>query len=93
MSDETDDEAAEYPLIQCWPVDHRDYPITRCRSCGWIHVGVPRPEPAGDCCFRCNGYSFDVVIDTDELRRLVPPGVTLQGVRWPVEPRENAGSV
>jgi hypothetical protein len=58
------------------------YPLVRCRSCGWVHVGTPRPEPAGDRCYRCKGPVFEV-IDRDEFCRTVPPGVTLQTIRWP----------
>jgi hypothetical protein len=59
----------ERPLVICW-------------SCGWLHVGVPAPEPAGECCFRCKGTEFRV-ISHDEAMRKIPRGVTLQALRWP----------
>jgi uncharacterized protein (DUF433 family) len=58
------------------------HPLVRCRSCGWVHVGCPAPEPAGDRCNRCKRSAFEI-IDREEYRRSVPIGVTLQGLRWP----------
>jgi hypothetical protein len=64
-------------------IDRERYPFVRCRSCSWVHVGVPAPQPAGSQCYRCKGESFEV-IDREEFRRSVPRGVTLQGLRWPL---------
>jgi hypothetical protein len=61
---------------------YSEAPYVRCRRCGWVHVGVARPEPAGERCFRCKGLTFEM-IDRAELRRTVPPGVTFQALRWP----------
>jgi hypothetical protein len=35
--------------------DESEHPLMRCRACGWVHVGTPAPEPAGDRCYRCKG--------------------------------------
>jgi len=59
-----------------------DEPLLRCLHCGWVHVGCPEPEPALETCFHCGQLEFEV-IDEEELGRTVPPGVTLQGLRWP----------
>jgi hypothetical protein len=64
------------------PAKESGTPLLRCGRCGWVHIGVPAPEPAGDCCFRCGAWGFEV-IGADEARRTVPQGVTLQGIRWP----------
>jgi hypothetical protein len=62
------------------PPDER--PLLLCWSCGWLHVGVPAPEPAGKSCYRCKATEFRV-ISHDEAMRKIPRGVTLQTVRWP----------
>jgi uncharacterized protein (DUF433 family) len=59
------------------------HPLVRCRSCGWVHIGCPAPEPAGDRCHRCKSGSGFEIVDREEYRRTVPIGVTLQGLRWP----------
>jgi uncharacterized protein (DUF433 family) len=58
------------------------HPLVRCRLCGWVHIGTPVPEPAGERCYSCKGLDLEV-IDDAEFRRTVPRGVTLQAIRWP----------
>lgn len=53
-------------------------PLVRCLRCGWVHFGVPSPEPAHEHCFKCGGVVFEVIDDDGSLR-----GVTIQALRWP----------
>jgi hypothetical protein len=60
-------------------------PLVRCLQCGWVHVGGTQAEAAGDYCFRCRDFGFEI-IDADELRRTMPPWVSLPALHWPSHP-------
>jgi hypothetical protein len=57
-------------------------PYVVCMTCGWLHVGLPPDQPAGDACFHCGGIDLAAIAES-EARVKVPPGVTIQAVHWP----------
>jgi hypothetical protein len=67
--------------------DDAHLPYVICMSCGWLHVGVSRDQPAGDNCFRCGGGDLAAVAES-EVRVKVPRGVTIQAVHWPPRAHE-----